>query len=45
MSIPSFFIIKDGKVVDQLMGGMPKEDQLMGGMPKEMLAQHIDAQL
>ncbi len=35
MSIPSFFIIKDGKVVDQLMGGMPKE----------MLAQHIDAQL
>lgn len=35
MSIPSFFIIKNGKVVDQLMGGMPKE----------MLAQHIDAQL
>ncbi|MDD5800584.1 MAG: thioredoxin [Coriobacteriales bacterium] len=35
MSIPSFFIIKDGKVVDQLIGGMPKD----------MLKQHIDAQL
>jgi thioredoxin 1 len=24
MSIPSFFIIKNGKVVDQMIGGMPK---------------------
>ena len=35
MSIPNFFIIKDGKVVDRLVGGMPKET----------LAQRIDAQL
>ncbi|MGI6230216.1 MAG: thioredoxin [Tractidigestivibacter sp.] len=35
MSIPSFFIIKDGKVVDQLVGAMPK-DQLKA---------RIDAQL
>ena len=24
MSIPAFFILKDGKVVDQMVGGMPK---------------------
>ena len=35
MGIPNFFIIKDGKVVDRLVGGMPKET----------LAQRIDAQL
>ena len=35
MGIPNFFIIKNGKVVDRLVGGMPKET----------LAQRIDAQL
>ena len=35
MSIPNFFIVKDGKVVDQMIGGMPKDT----------LKQHIDAQL
>ncbi len=35
MSIPSFFIIKNGKVVDQMVGGMPKVQ----------LEQHIKAQL
>ena len=35
MSIPNFFIIKNGKVVDQMVGGMPKD----------ALRQRIDAQL
>ncbi len=35
MSIPAFFILKDGKVVDQFVGGMPKA----------ALKQRIDAQL
>ena len=35
MSIPAFFILKDGKVVDQMVGGMPKA----------MLKGRIDAQL
>ena len=35
MSIPAFFILQDGKVVDQMVGGMPKA----------MLKGRIDAQL
>lgn len=35
VSIPSFFIIKDGKVVDQMVGTMPRHD----------LKKRLDAQL
>jgi thioredoxin 1 len=35
MSIPSFFIMKNGKVVDQMLGAMPKSE----------LARRLDAQL
>lgn len=35
MSIPNFFIVKDGKIVDQIIGAMPKAE----------LKKHIDAAL